>query len=169
MEELLRGILSLSFWDVLADIHGFLAMLLLILFGAALVLYFSLERFAGAVYWLKHTLLALVVNLLIVDSMGLFIYGAYRAEGGPRTLLKASAETSWLHTILFEHKEMLAFAPLLMILVALVVVGTLNERIRDREWRTLKFIVLFSLVVSLIYVLVIAGEAVLVTKAAPLR
>ena len=169
MEELLKGLLSLSYWDLSADIHGLLAMLLLILFGLALGLYFALDKFAQAVHWLRFALYALVVNLVAVDVIGLYIYGAYRAEGGPRTLLRVSPDTSWLHTIVFEHKEMLAYAPWLLILAALVIVAVLQDRLRAPEHRALRFIVLFCIVLSLAYVLTIAGEAVLVTKAAPLR
>ena len=169
MEELLGGVLSLSYWDILADTHGFLAMLLLVLFGAALILYFSLDKFVQSVRWLKYTLFALTVNLAIVDIMGIYIYGAYRATEGPRTLLKSSPNTAWLHEIVFEHKEMLAYAPWLVILVALIIVAVLKERLREREFRALKSVVLFCIVVSLVFVLAIAGEAVLVTKAAPLR
>lgn len=169
MEELFTGLLSLSYWDLVVDVHGLLAMSLLILFGATLGLYFALDKFAQAVHWLRYTLYALVINLVAVDSMGLYVYGAYRAEGGPRTLLKASPDTSWLHTILFEHKEMLAYAPWLLILTALVIVTVLQDRLRAPEHRALRFVVLFSIVLSLVYVLTIAGEAVLVTKAAPLR
>lgn len=169
MEELLKGLLSLSYWDLAADVHGLVAMLLLVLFGLALGLYFALDKFAQAVHWLRYTLYALVVNLVMMDIMGLYIYGAYRAEGGPRTLLKASPDTSWLHTILFEHKEMLAYAPWLLILTALVIASVLQDRLRAPEHRALRFIVLFSIVLSLAYVLTIAGEAVLVTKVAPLR
>ena len=169
MDELMRGVFSLSYWDVLADMHGLLAMLLLILFGTALILYFSLSKFAQAARWLKYTLTALALNLIAVDIMGLYIYGAYRASEGPRTLLKSVPETAWLHEIVFEHKEMLAYAPWLMIVVALVIVLALGERLQSREFRFLRMIVLFSILVALLYVLTIAGEAVLVTKAAPLR
>jgi uncharacterized membrane protein len=169
VEELFTGLLSLSYWDLFADVHGFLAMLLLILFGVALGLYFALDKFAQATHWLRYTLYALVVNLVIVDIMGLYIYGAYRAEGGPRTLLKASPDTSWLHTILFEHKEMLAYAPWLLVLTALVIVSVMQDRLRAPEHRALRMLVVFCIALSLVYVLTIAGEAVLVTKAAPLR
>lgn len=169
MEELLRGIASLSFWDVLADMHGALAMLLLVLFGAALVLFFSLEKFAGAARWLSYTLMALAVDLILVDAFGLYIYGAYRADGGPRTLLKSSPDTAWLHQVVFEHKEMLAYAPWLVIVVALIIVLVLDDKLIEREHRALKWVVLFSILASLAFVLTIAGEAVLVTKVAPLR
>ena len=165
----MRGLFSLSYWDMLADVHGMFAMLMLILFGAAIGLYFSLDKFAKAVHWLKYVLFALLVNVAIVDIIGLYIYGAYRAEGGPRTLLKSSVDTSWLHTILFEHKEMLAYAPFVVILTALVIVAVLREEIRAHEYRRLRLIVLFAIILSLAFVLTIAGEAVLITKVAPLR
>jgi len=169
MTEFLRGVFSLTYWDAVVDIHGLLAMSLLILFGAALMLYASLDKFVQAARWMKYTLSALVVNLIAVDIVGIYAYGAYRASEGPRTLLKASPDTAWLHEILFEHKEMLAYAPWLMILVALVIVAVLGEQLKSREFRALRFIVLFSIVVSLAFVLVVAGEAVLITKVAPLR
>ena len=169
MDELLRGISSLSYWDVLADMHGLLAMLLVVLFGTTLVLYFALDKFAQATRWLKYALSALVANLVLLDVMGIYIYGAYRATDGPRTLLNSSPDTAWLHQIIFEHKEMLAYAPWLIVLVALSIVATLGDRLKSQESRALRLIVLFSIVASLAFVLVIAGEAVLVTKAAPLR
>lgn len=169
MDELLRGLLSISYWDMLANFHGMLGMLLLILFGTAIALYFSLDKFAQAVRWLKYVLCALVLNLLAVDIMGLYIYGAYRATDGPRTLLKSSPDTSWLHTIIFEHKEMLAYAPLLMVFSALVIVAVLKERLLLPEFRLPRYVVLFSIVLGLVFVLTIAGEAVLVTKVAPLK
>ena len=169
MAQFLEGVFSLTYWDIVVDIHGLLAMLMLILFGTALILYASLDKFAQAVRWLKYTLLALMLNLIAVDLFGLYSYGAYRAADGPRTLLKSSPDTAWLHEILFEHKEMLAYAPWLMILAALVIVAVMGDQLRSKEARPLRFVVFFSIAVSLAYVLVIAGEAVLITKVAPLR
>lgn len=169
MQELLKGLLSLSYWDKLADTHGFLAMLLLVLFGTALALYPLLTRAAQAARWMRYTLYLLFADITLVNLFGLYIYGAYRAAGGPRTFLKASVETSWLHTIVFEHKEMLAYAAWVIVLVALAIVAGAKEKIALQEYAGARRVLLFCLTSALIFVLVIAGEAVLVTKVAPLR
>ena len=169
LEQLISGIASLSYWDIVTDFHGFLAIMPLILFGISLALYFSLDKFAQAVAWLKRALYLLVANLMLLDFVGLYIYAPYRAPGGPRTFLKSFPETAWLHEILFEHKEFLAYAPWLLALVALVIVIAFGSRITEPENKKIKRLVLFSLAASLIFVLIVASEAVLITKVAPLK
>ena len=169
LKQLILGLASLSYWDILTDFHGFLAIMPLILFGIALALYFSIDKFTQAVDWLKRTLYLLTANLMLLDFVGLYIYAPYRAPGGPRTFLKSSPETAWFHEILFEHKEFLAYAPWLLALVALVIVMAFGSRIVEPENKKIKRLVLFSLVASLIFVLIVASEAVLITKVAPLR
>ena len=169
LNQLILGIASLSYWDILTDFHGFLAIMPLILFGIALALYFSLDKFSQAVVWLKRTVYLLLANLIFLDSVGLYIYVPYRAPGGPRTFLKSSSETAWLHEILFEHKEFLAYAPWLLALVALVIVIAFGSRIIESENKKIKRLILFSLTTSLIFVLIVASEAVLITKVAPLK
>ena len=83
--------------------------------------------------------------------------------------LKSSPETAWLHEILFEHKEFLAYAPWLLALVALVIVIAFGSRIIEAENKRAKKLILFSLITSLLFVLIVASEAVLITKVAPLK
>ena len=168
-EQLIQGIVSLSYWDKFTDFHGLLAITPLILFGIGLALYFSLDKFLQAAVWLKRTLYVLVINLILLDVVGLYIYAPYRAAEGPRTFLKSSPNTAWLHEILFEHKEFLAYAPWLLVLVALVIVATFRETIANPEHKKIKQLILFSLIASLVFVLIVAAEAVLITKVAPLR
>src|SRR3989304_3169064 len=89
LEQLISGAASLSYWDIVTDFHGFLAIMPLILFGIVLALYFSLDKFAQAVVWLKRVLYLLTANLILLDFVGLYIYAPYRATGGPRTILKS--------------------------------------------------------------------------------
>jgi len=111
----------------------------------------------------------LFINIFLLDILGLTIYAPYRAEGGPRTLLKASSENAWLHNIVFEHKEFLAFAPLVLTFCAFFVVLKLGDSFSDNEAnKWLRKSVLFSLILALVFVLIVAAEATLVTKAAPL-
>ena len=167
--ELFINLLELSFWEKFADMHGMMAMISLILFGAAFVLYFSAKQGAKFIGWLRKILFLLFINLTLLDIAGLTIYIPYRAEGGPRTILKASEATSWIHGIVFEHKEFLAFAPPIIILVAYFVVKELGNKFNDNQFSNVKKSVIFSLITALVFVLIVAAEAVLVTKTAPVQ
>lgn len=167
--EVFNNILALSFWEKFANFHGMLAMTSLILFGAGIVLYFVAQKSERFVPWLKGVLLFLLIDLIILDIAGLLVYMPYRASGGQRTILKASESTRWLHSVVFEHKEFLAFAPPLIILAAFLVTNFLGEYFSTAKASRLRKSVIFSLVSALALVLLVAGEAVLVSKAAPVK
>lgn len=168
MAEFLTKISQIPFWSKLANFHGFLAMTSLILFGSALILYFLCSRHADIIKWLKTVSLFLFINILILDIAGMTIYVPYRIEGGPRTALKSSEELAWLHNIVFEHKEFLAFAPLVLTLTAFLIIGKLNNNFGDGRYLWLRKSVLVSFLLSLIFLLIVAAEAVLVAKVVPL-
>ncbi len=168
MSEFLDKLFSLRYWEVMSDLHGFFSMLAMVLFGASIVLLFSLDKFDKAIKWLKTTVIGLLTTVALLESSGLFIYRPYRTKAvpSPRTLLKSSPDTKWLHSYVFEHKEHLAYAPLLIIITALVLLYTQGDTLKKKP--KLKKVLIFSLVAALVYLLVVAAEAVLVTKAAPL-
>ena len=168
MGEFFENILNLSYWEIMSDLHGGLAMMSLVLFGAVIILLKSVDKFARATVWLKNSLLGLLASLATLDFMGLFIYRAYRDAGptSPRSILKSSEDTAWLHSTVFEHKEFLALVPVVLILVATIIVFKQNKSFKNSA--RLRKIVLFAVLTALFYVLVVAAEAVLVTKAAPL-
>ena len=165
--EVFSNLLAFSFWEKFANVHGMLAMFSLILFGAGIILYFASRKNDGFIGWLKTSLMLLFANLVLLDIFGLTVYIPYRAEGGPRSLLKASESTAWLHSDIFEHKEFLAFAPMILILVAFIVVSILGKNFNSDRVSTLRKSVIFSLIAALIFVLIVAAEGVIVTKAAP--
>jgi len=168
MTELLNGFIKIPFWSKFADLHGMISMLSLVLLGAALVLYFLSEKTKEAIGWLKTVLLLLFLDIAFLDLFGLIVYIPYRAVGGAKFELIRSETTAWLHEIVFEHKEFLAFAPLIMTVVALIIVTKLGESFADKEkYKWLRLAVLVSILFSLAFVLVIAAEAVWVTKVAP--
>ena len=167
--EVFSKLLAFSFWEKFANLHGMLAMWSLILFGAGIVLYFAARRSDGFLGWLKTTLTLLFIDVALLVVAGLTVYIPYRAEGGPRSILKASEATAWLHGDIFEHKEFLAFAPLLLTLVAFIIVNILGKNFNDEKVATLRKAVIFSLILALIFVLIVAAEGVIVTKAAPVR
>lgn len=166
MDILIRNITALPFWSKFADTHGMFAMISLILFGAALVLYWLND--SAKTQWLKNVLLVLFINISVLDLFGLIVYIPYRAEGGPRTILKSSETTSWLHSIIFEHKEFLAFAPVVLIFAAFSVTAMLGSSFNDKKYVYLRKSVLAALILSLVFVLTVAAEAVMVTKTAPI-
>jgi len=165
--EVFSNLLAFSFWGKFANVHGMLAMFSLILFGAGIILYFASRKSESFIGWLKTSLMFLFANLVLLDIFGLTVYIPYRAEGGPRSLLKASEATAWLHSDIFEHKEFLAFAPMILILVAFIVVSILGKNFNNDRFSILRKSVIFSLILALIFVLIVAAEGVIVTKAAP--
>lgn len=169
MNQLTTGISNLGFWSLFADFHGSLAMLSLVLFGAALVLFFQTKGNRPAVSKLKLVLNLLFLDIALLDIAGLTVYIPYRTEGGPRSLLKSSPSTQWLHSIVFEHKEFLAFAPLVLTLTAFLIVHFLDKSFSDNhKFPWFRKTVVASIVLSLVFVLTVAAQAVIVTKAAPL-
>ena len=114
-----------------------------------LILYFIVKKHVEFISWLKITLILLFADLVLLDIFGLTVYIPYRAEGGPRTILKASEATAWLHGVVFEHKEFLAFAPPLIILVAFIVTETLGKKLNNENVRLLRKSVIFSFVASI--------------------
>src|SRR3989304_7522533 len=146
--EVFSKLLAFSFWEKLAHIHGMLAMLSLILFGAGIVLYFAARKNGDFIGWLKTTLMLLFIDITLLDIAGLTVYIPYRAEGGPRSILKASEATAWYHTVIFEHKEFLAFAPPLIILTVYMVTKTLGSNFNDDSNSKLRKAVLFGLIAS---------------------
>ncbi|MDP2671186.1 MAG: hypothetical protein Q8P13_01860 [bacterium] len=169
MGELITKLIELPFWEKFADFHGFLAMLALVLFGAAFVLFFISGKLSSVINTFKTILTLLFLNILVLDIAGMSVYVPYRAAtGGPRKLLLSSEDTAWLHQIVFEHKEFLAFAPLVLSFTALLVVIKLGDSFGDTaKFKWLRLAVFAALALSLIFVLTVAAEAVLVTKAAP--
>lgn len=167
--EVFVNLLNLTFWEKIADLHGMLAMISLILFGSAVILYFVIKKNIEFLPWLKRTLVALFVDLVILDIVGLSVYVPYRAADGPRTILKASEATAWYHTVIFEHKEFLAFAPPLIILAVFLVTKALGPHFNDETNNSLRKSIIFGIIASLVIVLVVAAEAVLVSKAAPVK
>lgn len=168
MEELLQGVFGLSFWGKMADFHGTLAMISLILFGAGILLFVQSARLKGVIVTLKWVLLALFINLATLDILGLTVYVPYRAFGGPRSELLATDNLAWLHTIVFEHKEFLAFAPVVLIFAAFFVVSRIEPEFSEEKFVWLRRSVGAAILLSLVFVLIVAAEAVLVTKTVPL-
>lgn len=169
MEELINGLQRISFLSQLVNFHGTLAMLSLILFGASIILYFFTTRLQLSISWLKSVLVALFIDLTLLDIAGLIAYISYRGADGAKSILIASEKTAWLHNVIFEHKEFLAFAPTLLIFSAMFIVFKLGNSFGDHnKVHYLRLAVISSILLSLLFVLIVAGEAVLVTKVAPI-
>ena len=166
MIELFTRISELPFWSKFVNMHGLLGMISLTLFGGAIVLYFLTGKVKFSISWLKAVLLILFLDLVFLDLAGLLVYIPYRATGGPRTALLSSPDTAWLHNIVFEHKEFLAFAPPILIFCALFIVFKLDSLFSDTDNSFLRYAAFAAILLSLLFVLMVAGEAVLVTKAA---
>jgi hypothetical protein len=166
--EGLIGLFSLSRIEFIASFHGLFSTVSLILFGMGLTFTSIIPKATTFVKPLKVVMLILLVVLVLHTFLGFVIYVPYRAEGGPRTTILES-DRPWLHEVIFEHKEFLAFLPWLLILVSTIIVYFLGAGLADVGFKSLRMLVLASLILGLIYTLVVSSEAVLVTKFAPLK
>lgn len=167
--EVFIKLASLSFWTKFADFHGFLAMVSIFLFGICFILYFTSVKTNFTIKWLRTALLILFIDLVLLDIAGLLIYIPYRTSGGPRSHLLSSEQTSWLHQLIFEHKEFLAFGPPILIYTAFSIVNNLRDDFGNiGKYLWLRRSVITAIILALIFVLIVAGEAVLVTKVAPI-
>jgi len=166
--EGLINLFSLSRIEFIASFHGLFATVSLILFGMGLTFISILPTATTFIKPLKLVMLILLIVLVLHTFLGFVIYVPYRADGGPRTTILES-DRPWLHEVIFEHKEFLAYLPWLLILIATVIVYYLGTGLADAGFKSLRMLVLASLILGLIYTLVVSSEAVLVTKFAPLR
>lgn len=163
--ELFHGISSFSLNEIYLNIHGLLAMMSLIFYGAIIVLTFLWDKCPELSKKLKALWLGLIVTVGLLYSLGLYVYVPYRAKGGAKYILIASEKTAWLHEIVFEHKEFLALAPLILAIVGFWTVHKLAGDNTNRE--IVKKLCLFCAIGGLLLLLLVAAEAVIVTKAAP--
>lgn len=166
-KELLNGLGGLTTREILLDIHGGLAMLSMIFYGGLI---------ATSIYWKKYqTLIDAIKKLWIwqivvvgaLYILGLLMYIPYRAKGGAKSTLVGNETTVWLHKIVFEHKELLALAPLILAIVAYWVVNKIGTDSNQKQ--LVRRISLFCAVAGLLTLLLVATEAVLVTKVAPVK
>lgn len=169
MSELIQGLLAYSSWEKFANLHGLLATFSLVLFGAALALTPIFNKTKKYLQWFKVVVTLLFVDLFLATINGLYIYQSYRAPipTSPRSLIIASNKP-WLHKIVFEHKEFLAFLPWLLVFAVVFIVWHLGRDLKKPHYNGLNRVIFLSLLLALIFTLIIAGEAVLVTKFAPL-
>lgn len=167
MDELLEGLGTLTLKEVYLNIHGALAMASLILFGALIALILLWKKNPNLTDKIKKLWAWQLATITSLYLMGLFVYIPYRGKGGAKYTLVANHETAWLHEIVFEHKEFLALAPLILAVVGLWITWKLG---RDKaNAPTVRNIGLFCAIAGLVLLLLVAAEAVLVTKVAPVR
>ena len=166
--EFINGLLAYSTWEKFANLHGIFATLGLILFGVALALTPFYSKAKKYLSWFRTAVTLLLLDIFLLTLNGFLIYQPYRAglPISPRSIILAS-DRPWLHQIVFEHKEFLAFAPLLLVGVAVFMAWYFGGSIKGSRFDGFRKVIFWSLLLGLIFTFVIAGEAVLVTKFAP--
>jgi hypothetical protein len=168
--EFFQNLFQLPLAEQLSNLHGLLATLSLLVYGALFVAIPVYKKYqAGNLY--KPLLYMLGIQTLLIGAVttfGIIVYVAYRAAGGAREFLLSNAGTGWLHNIVFEYKEYLcAITPWLLLMVAFFTAARLGSQLYKNK-SALKLI-LTLVIVSAIFVLLTATLAVLVTKMAPLE
>lgn len=155
-----------TFNEILGNLHGLWATLSLAFFGSAIVLLAILPKYPDVLRWLKGVLWALLADVVILTLNGLWLYIPYRAKGGARDAILESARP-WVHRVLFEHKEFVAYAPWLLIVAAIGIVLVYGRELAKPEQSLMRRTALWSVVLAMVLILVVSAEAVVVTKFAP--
>lgn len=155
-----------TFNEIIGNLHGLWATLSLAFFGAAIVLLAILPKYPDVLRWLKGVLWALLADVVILTLNGLWLYIPYRAKGGARDAILGSARP-WIHQVIFEHKEFVAYAPWLLIVAAIGIVLAYGAALAKPEQSLMRRTALWSVVLAMILILVVSAEAVIVTKFAP--
>ncbi|RJQ56596.1 MAG: hypothetical protein C4521_00225 [Actinobacteria bacterium] len=152
--------------EVNSLLHGFFGTVFLILFAWSAELLWDLKP--ERVRRLKVVVSLIVASVVIHNSWGTYIYQFYRADtpDSPRSLILASDNLRWLHTILMEYKEFVAgFVPILTI-AALFAIFYYGDDLLPR--RGVRIAILIILAVAFAFALMAFGMGVLITKYAPL-
>lgn len=157
---------GVTFNELLGNLHGLWATLSLVFFGAGLALLAVLPQYPGALRWLKGSLIGLFALIVLTTLNGIWLYVPYRAAGGARGAILESARP-WVHTVIFEHKEFVAYAPWLLVLVALGIVWAYGATLGSRGNTRIRLTAFWTLALALVLVLLVSAEAVIVTKFAP--
>lgn len=157
---------NFTFNEIIGNLHGLWATLSLAFFGAAIVLLVILPKYPDVLRWLRVVLWALLADVIILILNGLWLYIPYRAKGGARDAILASTRP-WIHQVLFEHKEFVAYAPWLLIVAAIGIVLAYGATLAKPEQSLMRRTALWSVVLAMILILVVSAEAVIVTKFAP--
>jgi len=167
--EFLLKLLQLPLAEQVANLHGLLAILSLLMYGSLFTVILLYKKFKLEDLH-KPLLYLLGIQTLIITAIsmaGIVAYIAYRAPGGAREFLLSSANTNWLHNIAFEYKEYLCgITPWLLLMVAFFVAARLGSTIYKN--RAVLRLLLACVAVSVLFVLLTATMAVLVAKIAPL-
>ncbi len=164
------NLLHLPLAEQISNLHGVLATLTPLVFGAIFVMVIVARKFQlGGLY--KPTLWLLGIQsflLAAASTAGVVAYVAYRTAGGAREFLLSASQTSWLHSIVFEYKEYLcAVAPWLLLVIAFFVVAKLGPEFYKNK-TALQLILAFT-ILSAAFAMISATLAVLVSKMAPLE
>lgn len=168
--EFFNNLLNFPLAESVANLHGLLATLSLLVFGAIFAIIGAFKKYQLETLFKPLACLLGVQSLLVgaTSTMGIVAYVAYRTSGGAREFLLRSGQTDWLHKIVFEYKEYLCgITPWLLIMVAFFVVLTIGPSLY-RQRSMLRFI-LASTAVSAFFLMLTASLAVLVSKVAPLQ
>lgn len=165
--ELVNAIQSVPIIGRVLSFHGLLGISSLGLLVLALMGALDFERKAFSLFWLRLILVNLTLILFLATVWGSLAYIPYRAPGGPRSFIIES-EKPWMHEVVFEHKEFIAFLPWLLALTATVVTFLLGNTLLEKDNQLLLLAVRYSLLLSVAITLVIIIEGALVTRFAPL-
>ncbi|MHB8085695.1 MAG: hypothetical protein ACYDHZ_07705 [Dehalococcoidia bacterium] len=168
--EFFQNLLSLPLAEQVSNLHGLLATLCILGFGALFVIIPVYSKY-GPENLQKPLVYILGIQTLFVGAVstaGIVAYVAYRTAGGAREFLLSSPQTTWLHSIAFEYKEYLCgIAPWLLLAVAFFIALRLGSALHKNK--AVLNLILIAAITSAVLVFITSTLAVLIAKIAPLE
>jgi hypothetical protein len=168
--EFFQKLLSLPLAEQVSNLHGLLATLCILGFGALFVIIPVYSKY-GPENLHKPLLYILGIQSLFVGAVstaGIVAYVAYRTAGGAREFILGSPQTSWLQSIAFEYKEYLCgIAPWLLLAVAFFIALRLGSALHKNK--AVLNLILIAAITSAVLVFITSTLAVLIAKIAPLE
>ena len=151
--------------EVISLIHGFLGTIFLMAFTGSIIALFTLDK--SKYKLLRYSIMLMTLSVIIIDVVGIYIYGIYRApnpESARSKLLESN--TPWVHTILMEFKEFAGiYVALIMLLISYLIFKYNSKVLSDMNLRNS---VLFLLIITMLLTLLTFGLGAYITKVQPI-
>lgn len=163
MQAVIEGLRTMTVWQFMVDIHGFLATLSLILIGMTLGLLSIVPAYPAHIKKIQILSMALFIDVLLTTLNGILVLIPYRRPGGPLTVIEASG-SPWMHEVFLTHKELTVFMPWAICLGVAVVTRILGSRLAEPQYTPYRRLIMGSLIITTALLLSALTEAVFVTK-----
>lgn len=147
--------------EFISLLHGLLGTLFLMSFTGAIISLFNPDKKKYKL--LRNSILIMTITVIVIDVLGIYLYGTYRAPGPQSAKSKILAsDTPWVHDLLMEFKEFAGiYVALFMLLINFLVMHYHAAILEDKKLRN-TIVLLLSL--TMLLTLLTFGLGAYITK-----